>query len=109
MQSYRHSGGFGGREEDLATDHTYFLYEGSSEVTVRMKEEGELRICRERRKCEIIALWGGKRNFLSNCSRIVQQFKCLFEIYGQKIEVSPSRVAGRFSLVAFNCPGAGVK
>lgn len=76
------------------SDYTYFLCKGQSEVRLRMKEEGELKICRERRKCEIVALGRAKRNFLRNCSRIVQQFKCPFEIYGHKFEVSPSRGAG---------------
>lgn len=41
-------------------DCTYFLYEGQSEVRLRVKEEGVLKIFRERRKCEIIVLWRGK-------------------------------------------------
>lgn len=68
-----------------------------------------LKICRERRKCEIVALWRGKRNFLRNYSRTVQQFKCPFEIYGRKFEVSSSRVAGEFSSAVFNRSVAGVK
>lgn len=68
-----------------------------------------LKICRERRKCEVVALWRGKRNFLRNCSRIVQQLKCLLEIYGYKFEVSPSRAAGEFSSAMLNCSVAGVK
>lgn len=76
------------------SDYTYFLYKGQSEVRLRMKEERVSKICRERRKCEIVALWRVKRNFLRNCSRIVQQFKCPLEIYSRKFEVSPSRGAG---------------
>lgn len=50
-----------------------------------------------------------ERRLVRNCSRVVPQFKCQFEIYGYKFEVSPSRAAGEFSAAVRNCSVAGVK
>lgn len=45
------------------SDCTYFLYEGQSEVRLRVKEEGVLKIFKERRKYDIVALCRGRGMF----------------------------------------------
>lgn len=58
---------------------------------MRVKEEGVLTVCRRGESVKLLPQGEGKGIFLRNGGRIV---KYPSEIYGQKFDMSPFRVAG---------------